>query len=128
MFSNCTTIGEAYENILYIFNNKTYYFKKEKDKLILTLKYNLFGKEIHTELNLSMRKIDKIKLLELENKNLKKKIKTLKKELSTKNDKIKTLKTVNEDLYKQLFTLQDNTVLNNGNIIIQSKIIKNLNE
>ena len=127
MFSNCTTIGEAYENILYIFNNKTYYFKKEKDKLILTLKYNLFGKEIHTELNLSMRKIDKIKLLELENKNLKKKIKTLKKELSTKNDKIKTLKTVNEDLYKQLFTLQDNTVLNNGNIIIQSKIIKNLN-
>ena len=129
MFNNCNTIEEAYDNILYIFNNKTYFFKKEKeDSLILTLKYNLFGKEIHTDLNLSMRNIDKIKLLELENKKLKKEIKSLKKELSIKNEKLKTLKIVNEDLYKQLFTLQDNTVLNNSNIIIQSKIIKNTSD
>ena len=129
MFNNCNTIEEAYDNILYIFNNKTYLFKKEKeDSLILTLKYNLFGKEIHTDLNLSMRNIDKIKLLELENKKLKKEIKSLKKELSIKNEKLKTLKIVNEDLYKQLFKLQDNTVLNNSNIIIQSKIIKNISD
>ena len=128
MFNNCNTIQEAYENIIYIFNNKTYYFKKEKDMLILTLKYNLFGKEIQTELNLTMKNIDKIKLLELENKKLKKEIKSLKKELTTKNEKLKTLKIVNDDLYKQLFILQDNSVLNNSNIIIQSKIIKDLND
>ena len=126
MFNNCTTIQEAFENIIYIFNNKSYIFKKEKDILVLILKYNLFGKEIEAELNLSMKNIDKIKLLELENKKLKKEIKSLKKELSTKNDKLKTLKTVNDDLYKQLFKLQDNTVLNNSNIIIQTKIIKDL--
>ena len=128
MFNNCTTIQEAFENIIYIFNNKSYIFKKEKDILVLILKYNLFGKEIEAELNLSMKNIDKIKLLELENKKLKKEIKSLKKELSTKNDKLKTLKTVNDDLYKQLFKLQDNTVLNNSNIIIQTKIIKDLKD
>jgi len=128
MFNNCNTIQEAYENIIYIFNNKTYFFKKEKDMLILILKYNLFGKEIQTELNLTMKNIDKIKLLELENKKLKKEIKSLKKELTTKNEKLKTLKIVNDDLYKQLFILQDNSVLNNSNIIIQSKIIKDLND
>ena len=128
MFNNCTTIQEAFENIIYIFNNKSYIFKKENDILVLILKYNLFGKEIEAELNLSMKNIDKIKLLELENKKLKKKIKSLKKELSTKNDKLKTLKTVNDDLYKQLFKLQDNTVLNNSNIIIQTKIIKDLKD
>ena len=128
MFNSCNTIQEAFENILYIFKSKTYFFKKEKDSLILILKYNLFGKEIETELNLSMKDIDKIKLLELENKKLKKEIKSLKKELSTKNDKLKILKTVNDDLYKQLFKLQDNTVLNNCNIIIQSKIIKDLKD
>ena len=128
MFNNCTTIQEAFENIIYIFNNKSYLFKKEKDILLLILKYNLFGKEIEAELNLSMKNIDKIKLLELENKKLKKEIKSLKKELSTKNDKLKTLKTVNDDLYKQLFKLQDNTVLNNSNIIIQTKIIKDLKD
>ena len=128
MFNNCTTIQEAFENIIYIFNNKSYIFKKENDILVLILKYNLFGKEIEAELNLSMKNIDKIKLLELENKKLKKEIKSLKKELSTKNDKLKTLKTVNDDLYKQLFKLQDNTVLNNSNIIIQTKIIKDLKD
>ena len=128
MFNNSTTIQEAFENIIYIFNNKSYIFKKEKDILVLILKYNLFGKEIEAELNLSMKNIDKIKLLELENKKLKKEIKSLKKELSTKNDKLKTLKTVNDDLYKQLFKLQDNTVLNNSNIIIQTKIIKDLKD
>ena len=128
MFNNCTTIQEAFENIIYIFNNKSYIFKKEKDILVLILKYNLFGKEIEAELNLSMKNIDKIKLLELENKKLKKEIKSLKKELSTKNDKLKSLKTVNDDLYKQLFKLQDNTVLNNSNIIIQTKIIKDLKD
>ena len=128
MFNSCNTIQEAFENILYIFNNKTYFFKKEKESLLLTLKYNLFGKEIETELKLSMKNIDKIKLLELENKKLKKEIKSLKKELSTKNDKLKILKTVNDDLSRQLFSLQDNTVLNNSNIIIQSKIIKDLKD
>jgi len=128
MFNNCSTIQEAYENILYIFNNKTFLFKKVKDDLILILKYNLFGKEIQTELNLTMKNIGKIKLLELENKKLKKEIKSLKKELTTKNEKLKTLKIVNDDLYKQLFILQDNSVLNNSNIIIQSKIIKDLND
>ena len=128
MFNSCNTIQEAFENIIYIFNNKSYIFKKEKDILVLILKYNLFGKEIEAELNLSMKNIDKIKLLELENKKLKKEIKSLKKELSTKNDKLKTLKTVNDDLYKQLFKLQDNTVLNNSNIIIQTKIIKDLKD
>ena len=128
MFNNCNEINEAYENILYIFNNKTYIFKKEKDKLILILKYNLFGKEIQTELNLSLKKIDKIKLLELENKKLKKEIKQLKKQLSTKELKLKTLKIVNDDLYKQLFVLQDTSVLNKGNIIIQSKIIKDIQD
>jgi hypothetical protein len=128
MFNNCSTIQEAYENIIYIFNNKTYFLKKEKDILILTLKYNLFGKEIETELQLSMKYINKIKLLELENKKLKKEIKSLKKELSTKNEKLKILKTVNDDLSKQLYSLQDNTILNNSNIIIQTKIIKDLND
>ena len=128
MFNNCSSIQEAYENIVYIFNNKTYLFKKEKDILILILKYNLFGKEINAELNLSMKNIDKIKLLELENKKLKKEIKSLKKELTTKNEKLKTLKIVNDDLYKQLFILQDNSVLNSSNIIIQSKIVKDLND
>ena len=128
MFNSCNTIQEAFENILYIFNNKTYFFKKEKESLLLALKYNLYGKEIETELKLSMKNIDKIKLLELENKKLKKEIKSLKKELSTKNDKLKILKTVNDDLSRQLFSLQDNTVLNNSNIIIQSKIIKDLKD
>ena len=96
--------------------------------MILTLKYNLFGKEIETELQLSMKYINKIKLLELENKKLKKEIKSLKKELSTKNEKLKILKTVNDDLSKQLYSLQDNTILNNSNIIIQTKIIKDLND
>ena len=128
MFNNCNTINEAFENIIYIFNNKTYLFKIEKDYLILILKYNLFGKEIETELKLKMRKIDKIKILEIENKKLKKEVKSLKKELSTKNEKLKTLKTVNEDLYKQLFILQDPSVIYNNNIIIQSKIIKDIND
>ena len=74
MFNNCNTIEEAYDNIIYIFNNKTYFIKKESDSLILSLKYNLFGKEIQTDLNLSMRNIDKIKILESENKKLKKEI------------------------------------------------------
>ena len=128
MFNNCSSINEAFENIIYIFNNKTYLLKKEKNFLILILKYNLFGKEIVTELKLSMRNIDRIKLLETDNKKLKKEIKSLKKELSTKNEKLKTLKIVNEDLYKQLFSLQDPSVINNNNIIIQSKIIKNIDE
>ena len=128
MFNNCNTIEEAYDNIIYIFNNKTYFIKKESDSLILSLKYNLFGKEIQTDLNLSMRNIDKIKILESENKKLKKEIKSLKKELIIKTEKLKTLNIVNEDLYKQLFALQNSTVLNNSNIIIQSKIIKNINE
>ena len=128
MFNNCSTIKEAFDNITYIFNNKTYSFKTDKNSLILILKYNLFGKEIETELKLSMRNIDKIKLLEKENKQMKKEIKSLKKELSTKNEKIKTLKIVNEDLYKQLFILQDPSVINNNNIIIQSKIIKDAND
>ena len=128
MFSNCNTIEEAFENIIYIFNNKTNSFKLEQDSLILILKYNLFGKEIEVELKLEMRKIDKIKLLEIESKNLKKEIKSLKKELTKKNEKIKTLKIVNEDLYKKLFVLQDPSVINSNNIIIQSKIIKNIND
>ena len=128
MFNNCSSIKEAFENIIYIFNNKTFLFKKENNFLILILKYNLFGKEIETELRLPMRNIDKIKLLETENKKMKKEIKSLKKELSIKNEKLKTLKIVNEDLYKQLFVLQDPSVINNNNIIIQSKIIKDINE
>ena len=55
-------------------------------------------------------------------------MKSLKKELSTKTEKLKTLKIVNEDLYKQLFALQDPSVINNGNIIIQSQIIKDIND
>ena len=83
---------------------------------------------IYLTLKLSLRNIDKIKLLEKENKKLKKELKSLKKDLSTKNQKLKTLKIVNEDLYKQLFILQDPSVINNNNIIIQSKIIKNIND
>ena len=128
MFNNCTTIKEAYENIIYIFDNKTFSFKREKEFLILILKYNLFGKEIITELNLSMKTIDKIKLLEFENKQLKKEIKSLNKELNSKNDKIKILKTVNDDLSKQLFIFKDNKIINKGNIIIQTNIIKDIKD
>ena len=46
-----------------MFNDKTYIFKKEKECLELKLKYNLFGKEIETELKLSMRYLDKVKIL-----------------------------------------------------------------
>ena len=128
MFNNCNTINEAFDNIIYIFNNKSYLFKMEKNCLKLILKYNLFGKEIQTELELPMRNIDKIKLLEKENKKLKKEVKSLRKELSTKDEKLKTLKIVNEDLYKQLFILQDPSVINDNNIIIQSKIIKDIKD
>ena len=128
MFNNCSSINEAFDNIIYIFNNKTYELKMGKDLIKLILKYNLFGKEIQTELELQMRSIDKIKLLEKENKKLKKEVKSLKKELATKNEKLKTLKIVNEDLYKQLFVLQDPSVINDNNIIIQSKIIKNIKD
>lgn len=48
--------------------------------------------------------------------------------MATKNEKLKTLKIVNEDLYKQLFVLQDPSVINDNNIIIQSKIIKNIKD
>ena len=44
-----------------MFNNKIYTFRKEKEYLLLTLKYNLFVKEIATELKLLMRYVDKIK-------------------------------------------------------------------
>ena len=40
MFSNCNTIEEAFENIIYIFNNKTNSFKLEQDSLISLM--NLF--------------------------------------------------------------------------------------
>ena len=70
MFNNCNSIEEAYENIIYMFNDKTYIFKKEKECLELKLKYNLFGKEIETELKLSMRYLDKVKILLNENKSL----------------------------------------------------------
>lgn len=69
MFNNCSSINEAFDNIIYIFNNKTYELKMGKDLIKLILKYNLFGKEIQTELELQMRSIDKIKLLEKKTKN-----------------------------------------------------------
>ena len=128
MFNNCNSIKEAYENIIYMFNDKTYIFKKEKECLELKLKYNLFGKEIETELKLSMRYLDKVKILLNENKSLKKEIKSLKKEIKEKESKIKTLNIVKEDLYKQVLLFQDNNVISSDNIIIQSKIIKNINE
>ena len=118
MFNNCNTIIEAYENIIYIFNNKTYTFKKEKEYLLLTLKYNLFGKEIETELKLSMRYVDKIKILENENKKLKKEIKLLKKDLTSKENKLKSLQIVKEDLYKQLFLLQEILIIKRVKILI----------
>ena len=127
MFNNCNSIKEAYENIIYMFNNKTYTFKKEKEYLLLTLKYNLFGKEIETELKLSMRYVDKIKILENENKKLKKEIKLLKKDLTSKENKLKSLQIVKEDLYKQLFLLQENTNNKESKNTNINKEIKNIN-
>ena len=124
MFNNCNSIKEAYENIIYMFNNKTYTFKKEKEYLLLTLKYNLFGKEIETEIKLSMRYVDKIKILENENKKLKKEIKSLKKDLNNKENKLKSLQIVKEDLYKQLFLLQED---NNNKDIKNTKNKDNKN-
>ena len=71
----------------------------------IKLKYNLFEKEIETELKLSMRYLDKVKILLNENKSLKKEIKSLKKELKEKESKIKILNIVKEDLYKQVLLL-----------------------
>ena len=37
---------EIYEYIIHMFNNKIYTFKKEKEYLLLTLKFDLFDKKI----------------------------------------------------------------------------------
>ena len=131
MFTTCKTIKEAYENILYMFTNKTYSanFTNNNDNINLELYYNLFGKQITTDLLLNIQYIDKLKLLEMENSELKIKVEKLTKDNKAKSHKIKTLKTVNDDIYKQLMEFQRPLYFySNENIIIQSKILTDVTQ
>ena len=131
MFTTCKTIKEAYENILYMFTNKTYSvnFINNNDNIKIGLYYNLFGKEISADLLLNIQYIDKLKLLEMENSELKIKVEKLSKDNKVKSHKIKTLKTVNEDIYKQLMEFQKPlNNYSNENLIIQSKILSDVNQ
>ena len=129
-FRFCDNTNEALNIISKIFESKKYYLSKDKEDLLLHLKINLpSGEEQDIELNLKKNQnasmdalLERIKILEEENKKLKEEINQLKKENMKKDNIIKSLsknKNINETDNKE----EEINELNNEETVIDENIM-----